>query len=318
MKTALQVLVSPIVAVVMSPLRFARFLIGWTTYWTATRARRVRALTAFLVFTVAVIGSRTSRLDLRYASTEMERAEVVETSFLPPPFILKTVALGYNSFVADMLFMRANMYFVSHLFRDRIFTWLDLYLESILALDPDNPTLYAWASQTVKFGQSITNAHLERSNRYSQLGIERYPDNWRFYFDIGFNYHHEWRTEDPEERQAMRDKALPYFSLAAALPDSKMDPNFLTELHLQRNDVEMALLNAYQRYWQANDREKEELRRRIARFESEAAANRLADTETVWKNTYPYLPLGLFELVGARADAEATQRQAPAPRSSVN
>ena len=44
------------------------------------------------------------------------------------------------------------------------------------------------------------------------------------------------------------------------LPNSRMDPNFLTEMHLQRNDVEMALFHAYNRYWEANEREKEALK----------------------------------------------------------
>ena len=96
----------------------------------------------------------------------------------------------------------------------------------------------------------------------------------------------------------MRNKALPYFSIAAMLPNSQMDPNFLTEMHLQRNDVEMALFHAYNRYWEANEREKEALRRRIARYESQAAAERLKVIEGRWKTNYSYLPMELFELIG--------------------
>ena len=69
-------------------------------------------------------------------------------------------------------------------------------------------------------------------------------------------------------------------------------------MHLQRNDVEMALFHAYNRYWEANEREKEALRGRIGRYESQAAAERLKAIEGRWKTNYSYLPMELFELMG--------------------
>ncbi len=174
---------------------------------------------------LAIVGTRSARLDLRYQAAVSDRAETAETSYVPPPIVLKVMGLGHQGFVADILFLRANMYFINHLFGDRIFSWLDLYLDTILALDPDNSAVYEWASQAVKFGQLISNESLERSNEYARRGIERFPDHWRFYFDIGFNYTVEWKADDPEQQEAMRRKALPYFSVAAALPGSQLDPN---------------------------------------------------------------------------------------------
>ena len=289
---------SPLTATIASPLRFARWLIQWTSWWSATTRRRLMVFTLIGLMTLCWVGTRTSRLDLRYQETIAARAEAAETSYIAPPAVLKIMGLGYQGFVADLLFLRANMYFISHLFGDRIFPWLNLYVDTILALDPDNPTVYEWASQAVKFGQLINNESLEQSNSFAERGIERFPDHWRFYFDIGFNYQIEWQPKDDEERQAMRDKALPYFSIAAILPGSRMDPNFLTEMHLQRNDVEMALFHAYNRYWEANDREKEQLRQRIGRYESQAAVTQLQAVEKRWQTSYPYVPMGLFEFLG--------------------
>ena len=139
---------------------------------------------------------------------------------------------------------------------------------------------------------------LERSNDYARRGIERFPDHWRFYFDIGFNYYIEWKHRDEEERQAMEEKALPYFSVAASLPGSRLDPNFVTELYLQRNEVSMALFHAYLRYWESSDRERASLRGRITRYQSDAAATRLEGIEQRWKTDYGYMPFGLFEALG--------------------
>ena len=76
-----------------------------------------------------------------------------------------------QGFVADLLFLRANMYFVSHLFSDRIFPWLDLYVDTILALDPDNPTVYEWASQSVK--NLPTNQKAEKKQALKTAKIEK-------------------------------------------------------------------------------------------------------------------------------------------------
>ncbi|MEZ4266378.1 MAG: hypothetical protein R3F39_08365 [Myxococcota bacterium] len=148
---------------------------------------------------------------------------------MPPPIALEARLLGRPAFVADMVFIRANFYFIGHLFTDRIFKWLDLYVETILALDETNPRVYEWASQAVKYGHHLHET-LERSNYYAEQGIERFPDTWRLYFDIGSNYYLEWKVDSPAERDQMRKKALPYFSIAASLPgSSSLDPNFVTE-----------------------------------------------------------------------------------------
>ncbi len=280
-------------------LRFVPWFLEWGRWWVGDRRRRLLALALVSLLVFGALGTRYSRLDLRYSKAAMHRAEVVETAFLPPPEVLAVLGVGQQSFVADLLFLRANLYFVAHLFGDRIFSWLDTYAHTILALDPDNPRVYEWASQAVKFGQLITHEALERSNAYARRGIERFPDHWRFYFDIGFNYLVEWRPKTEEEHERMRKKALPWFSVAAALPDSELDPNFVAELYLRESDVEMALFHAYLRYFEASDREKDSLLGRINRYESTAVAEELARTEAEWRATWPYLPLTLYELLGS-------------------
>ena len=292
-------IVDALVAVISSPIRFTRWTLEWSRWWLASARRRVMLAGVIGVMTLAWVSTRTSRLELRYKDAVMDRAEVAETIYLPPPLALQVLSLGHQSMLADALFARANIYFAAHLFGDRIFPLLGPYTEAILALDPDNVRVYEWASQAVKYAQMIDHEVLEESNDYARRGIERFPDHWRFYFDIGFNYTVEWKADDPSEQEAMRKKALPYFSVAAALPGSQLDPNFVTALYLEENEVDMALFYAYLRYWEASDREKEALRARIRRYESESAARALSDQEASWKSSYEYVPFGLFEFVGA-------------------
>lgn len=290
--------ISTLASVALAPWRFVRWLADWLRWWSARPTRRLMAAVLLTLVVLAAAQTRTTRLDLRYAQARSHTTQVAETFYIPPPDILRLTALGHPAFVSDMLFIRANAYFMSHLFGDRVFAWLDTYANAMIHLDPDNPRVYEWASQATKYGQTITNEALEKSNAYARRGLERFPDNWRFYVDIGFNYFIEWRTESEAERRRMRAKALPYFALAAALPGSELDPNFVAELYAREDDVEMALFHAYLRYWDASEQERASLRGRIARYESQAAGLRLARIEERWKADYAYMPVGLFEMLG--------------------
>ncbi len=296
-------LTGSLVALAMAPVRFVRWLADWLRWWGATQRRRLTVLVIAAAVVLATLVTRIARLELRYEAAHLDRAAAVETVFLPPHDVLRLMALGHEAFAADLLFLQANAYFVRHLFHDRIFTLLPTYLDAVIALDPDNPRVYEWASQAVKFGQFIGNDTLELSNDYSRRGLERFPDHWRFYLDIGFNYLIEWKPKDAAERAALRARALEYFAVAAALPGSQLDPNFVSNLYYEDNDVEMALLHATLRYWEASDAERESLRSRLAQFGSAATAQRLAALEVAWKRDYPYVPISLFELVGDKQAA---------------
>ena len=126
-----------ILAVLMAPLRFVRWLADWLTWWSGTRRRRLMAVILGALLVTGVLVTKTSRLELAYQQAPMERAQTAEASYMPPADVLKALSLDHRSFFADMLFTRANMYFISHLFSDRIYNWLDVYAEAILALDPD-------------------------------------------------------------------------------------------------------------------------------------------------------------------------------------
>jgi hypothetical protein len=285
-------------AVLAAPYRFVRWLAEWIRWWGRSSRRRVMVLICVTILALAALGTRTNRLDLRYEASALARAHEVQTFYLPPHHVLRFMALGHESFLSDLIFIRANIYFVSELLTgERIFEWLELYADAVRSLDPYNLQFYEWASQAVKYEQSISNEAIERSNAYAQMGIDRFPDYWRFYFDIGFNFFQEWQTDDPEERRQLRQKSLPYFDMAMMLGGEHMAASFLSGLYLEEDNVEMALFHTYLRYWEADEEEKEGLRGRIMRYESLAAAKHLEVMDARWKGQFDYLPVELFGLL---------------------
>ncbi len=275
---------------------------GFRNRWLQTAGRRITLLLCLVGLVVGGFFTQYSRLDIKYERALGGAMGSAETFYLPPNPVLRVLSLGRDPFLADIMFIRAYMYFLSHLFTDRIFEWLDTYIEAIIYLDPDNPRIYRWAGQVALYGQKITNEAVKRSIDYARRGAERFPNDWRFYMDIGFNLHFEYRAEDAEERERIEREALEYFSIAARLPNSELDPNFITELYQRRHDTQMALFQAYRAYHDASEQEREQLRRRIARLESAEAAQRFEMVEEVWREQYPFLPFPVFELLGTRHD----------------
>lgn len=262
----------------------------------------VRDATIAALLVLAAVLTQTTRLDVRYARTELARPGAVEASYVPPPAILRVLSLGHEQLVADMLFIRTFSYFIDHLFGDRTYDWLRTYIDTLIALDPYNPAVYRWASQVVKYGQTITQEDIELSIHYSEMGAERFPNDWRFWLDIGFNYMVEWRKGGAAERERMRDKALDYFAVASALPGSRLDASYLTALFAQRDDRKMALFHAYQRYYDASDREREELLGWIQRLEADESFEDLSRQERLWKEQLPFVELSFFAFIGPMVD----------------
>jgi len=67
---------------------------------------------------------------------------------------------------------------------------------------------------------------------------------------------------------------------------------------MRNNDTRMALFQAYRAYHEASPMERRYLLRRIEQLESPAAARELAQEEERWRARYPFLPFGVFQLIG--------------------
>ncbi len=225
-----------------------------------------------------------------------------ETLYLPPLAVLKVLSLGHRTALADLLFVRAHAYFLSHFFADRIFAWLDQYYEAIVGLDPDNPKVYLWAGQVVKYGQHIDDATIRRANAFLEAGLKRFPLDWRLHMDLGFNLHFEFRGTDETERSAARLKARDHFARAAGLPGSPVDPNFIAELFERGNEEGLAIAYALERYYDATEEQRTQLLRRISALSDVMAAQIRAEEER-YRRDFPFIPVALFSLLRGRPPA---------------
>ena len=65
---------------------------------------------------------------------------------VPPGRVLRQLDLGFHSMMADMMFIRANLYYGKHILTDEQLPWLDNFNDVLLDLDPDFKKAYFWAA----------------------------------------------------------------------------------------------------------------------------------------------------------------------------
>mgnify|MGYP000875005041 CR=1 FL=1 len=316
---------SPLVRYVFPWVRSARALLTTAILlavvavgWFATRAGFVAVTYAALnpVRDAGLwqrIGEGTATPQELESSRALGSPLAAETLYLPPPVVLRFFSLGHPAALADLLFVRAHAYFLSHFFVDRRFEWLDVYMDSITALDPDNPRVYQWAAQTLRLGQMINDEVVAHANRFLEAGLARFPDDWRLNMDLGFNLYFEMKGQDDAEKAAYQLKARDCFVKAAGQPGSPIDPNFLAQLFDDRDQGALAIHYALQKYYESNAEQRTQLLRRIGVL-SEVMANGLKDEEARWRADWSFVPVSLFSLLdeGSRREASLAKPQAKA------
>lgn len=272
--------------------------------WFSSPGKRITVVAFIALFVGGAMFTRVYRFDLKRDAALAFSVHEAEVFYLPPVKVLEAVALGRKAFVADLLLIRGVSYFITHLFRDRRFPWLNTYLERSVALHPYNKALYEWAMKVVKYRQLISNGVIEESNEWARRGIAVFPDHWKYHMEIGFNHYFEWDFADDEDKAKHQREAVDHFMIASTLPGSRLDPNFVTNLYLQHNEEEMALFFALQRYHDGSDEEKEMLLKRVASLISDQAARAILDREKAWKESFPYVSPVLYELLGPVEEAK--------------
>jgi len=227
------------------------------------------------------------------------------------------------------MFIRTHAYFLRHMYADRIFKWLDPYVDAVVTLDENNREVYYWAATVVRYGQIIDEAVIERSNKFAEMGIKRFADDARLYAHLGFNKYFEIRPlriareqeltalidkeKDHDKRQALlaqlaevradryglEREALFDYTLSAMLPNSSIDPVFLATLYIKHDEVGAATRVIASLYSSASDDDKQQLLYKLKDLGRDQLAAQLREESDKHLKEKPYIPSGLFRLVGS-------------------
>ncbi len=221
-----------------------------------------------------------------------------EVLLLPPGAVIRQIDLGHHSLAADLLFIRANLYYGHHMHTDEQTPWLGDFIDSLLVVDPNFKKTYLWGAMVTIYFQrqvsSVPRARVDRANRILEKGMERFPDDPDFPARIGYNLHYE-----------LGDTAasLPYFIQAASLPDAPAWLNekildlfnkqgrkaaakdVLTSMVLSTSDPNLNRTLTARMAFLMDEEEREQVESIRSRWQAD------------WRRHYPYLNYDLFLLV---------------------
>jgi hypothetical protein len=247
--------------------------------------------------------------------TQYRGTQQTEDIFYSPSVrALPVLSLGYRRGLAALFWVEALVYFGEQVAMRGKTRYLRDRADAILALDPEFRDVYEWFAVVIVYNSTeITRRDIEISNEFLERGIREFPRDGELIYLLAFNYAIELPSfsQDDQEKNVFRRKAAELFARAATCPGAPPDAALMAvEMGSRGGGDVMAIAYLHKVLaLTTDDRIRDQLVARLASLTTRAEADRLdADRQTfltTWKRDYPYLPGGVFELVGERRGARA-------------
>ncbi|MDB4968825.1 MAG: hypothetical protein JWN44_4514 [Myxococcales bacterium] len=264
-------------------------------------ARRGMTAAGVLFLVAAVAVTQDAALDKRAKFPAGD-----DVLYLPRPSALRALSVGHPELMADLVFVRGLVYFGTQLEQKGDYRWLENYLQTITELDPNWKTPYQWAGVATMYnGKAITNEMVQASNRFLELGVRQFPDDWELPFMLGCNYLFELKTTDPKQREEWNHLGGGWVRHSAIVGGAPPWVPLLAATIMRKEGQEEAALRHLEEVFVStqDDKTREEVRNRLlslhAKIDLARAERDRAAFETRWHATLPYGPADLFVAIGA-------------------
>jgi hypothetical protein len=255
----------------------------------------------FLVLGTIFVQNRALERRSHFAAEE-------DVLFLPRSSALKALSLGHHEMMADLIVIRALVYFGSEMTRKGDFRWFENYLQTAVDLDPEWRAPYKWAGVATMYnGKSITNESVMLSNHFLELGVKQFPSDWELAFMLGCNYLFELHTNDPAQRDAWRHQGAEWVRHAAIVGGApSWVPLLAATIMRQEGQDEAAVRHLEEVYYTTQDEKtRAEVKNRLlalkAKLDFAKEERERAAFLKAWRETLPYVPPDLFVIIGKGA-----------------
>lgn len=259
---------------------------------------------------LVVLGAGAVAARARPAARVAAATRYEDMYYLPPAEWLPTLSLGYRAALADLVWMRALVYFGDEMIHRGQLAHVFEYAEAMLALDPDFQAVYHWIGVAGVYRPSeVTAEQVRTAVDIMRRGLERFPDDGRLAWEIGSTLAFELAPllrDDPAARDATRAEAADYIAMAArrgaAPPWAVLSGASLLR---RAGRVDAAVRHLEQLYALVQDESvRFEIEARLAELRSVAYAEQFAaaneEEELRRLRELPYVPADLYFLVGPR------------------
>jgi hypothetical protein len=151
-------------------------------------------------------------------NTRTSFPDAADTYYLPPPAALRVASLGHTEAIADLVWVKAVLYFGEKMTTRSKQTYLRHYLDTVIRLNPRFRRVYQWAGAVMIYNlRRITNDTVWDSIHYLEKGHRQFPTDWQILFSLASNYLYELKTSDREVKKKWRRIGADYLWKAANL-----------------------------------------------------------------------------------------------------
>lgn len=268
--------------------------------------RHLTSLVTPLAIALVALGTNALRTSAHEARQAAQRYEAVY--YLPPAETLRWFSLGYDEALADVIWMRALVYFGQEFEHRGSVEHVFSYAEAMAALDPDFLAVYRWVGVAGLYRpEAVSPEDIRRSIEFMKRGHQRAPENGELAWDIGAALVYELAPLlDEEEADLAREEGSPYLLAAVrmgAAPEWAALSNAANLVRVGQN--EQAARHLEEMYASTRDPSvraaiAERIRQLRTQAEADAFMAAMEELETERRRDFPYLPAGLYLLVGER------------------
>jgi hypothetical protein len=256
-----------------------------------------------LIAALAGVWSLRSRAMNQYLATQTYE----DIYYLPPPDWLEVMSLGYRRALADLIWLRALVYFGDEFMNEGEVKHVHNYGESMLKLDPDFRRVYSWVGVAgVYTPKGSPPEFIEQAVDVLRRGVQRFPNDGDLAWDAGATIMYELLPHLPKDdpsRARLEAEGNEHMMAAARLgagPDWLVITNATSLRKLGENDRELRHLE--EMYALVRDTKvKAEIEVRLSQLRDEAYAEafRRANEEFEERRLaeFPYMPSALYFFV---------------------
>jgi tetratricopeptide (TPR) repeat protein len=270
----------------------------------------MRRVWPFVAVVVLLIVARTGeQLRAEAQRYYTATASYEDIYYLPPTDYLLLGSLGYRAALADLIWMKALVYYGEELGHRGNVRHLYRYGDAMLALDPDFKKVYRWVASSALYRTGeITADDARAAVRYLERATRRFPDDGELAWDLGANYTYELAPmlTDDGERKLARRKGLEYLEAAVMRHAGPAWLVLHTSSQLEAlGRKEQAIRHLEDAYAVASDAHiKQEIELQLVRLRSAAYGEALRRTDQELtadrERNFPYLEDTMYLLVGPR------------------
>jgi len=275
---------------------------------------------ATAILLVAALGVAAAAAGLRAASADRYE-QVVEDEdryYLPPPVWLQAFSLGYNEALADVLWIKAVVYFGGLYKRStradnrgtterRSAVHTARYVTAITDLDPHFVKAYVIGSRFVLYHKrKLMKETVEAAIEVLERGAEVFPDNGEIAFSLGFFYYYELppQLDDRDQRRASRERGASLLRRAATMDGAPPYTGLLGARIMRREGLDELVVEHLETLLvtETDPTIRRSLEHQLRQELGKAAERDIAASRALharWSATMPYLSYDLFLLIGA-------------------